>query len=177
MWLARKYYWGRDAALAADELLSGRKGRTVREIIRIVAIGLVAALAATVLLACEGGVSPTPSTPSATVESPAKLVPTAAPAIEPILTRDPFEAPTPGLSALSEGAAASRTGVGSGTWRGIVVAPEHRCAPYDSDDYRYSQSVEQRIVAGMGGIIYGPYTGIWFASTAETDIEHIVARS
>ena len=70
-----------------------------------------------------------------------------------------------------------RTGVGSDTWRGIVVAPEHRCAPYDSDDYRYSQSVEQRIVAGMGGIIYGPYTGTWFASTSETDIEHIVARS
>ena len=29
----------------------------------------------------------------------------------------------------------------------------------------------------MGGIIYGPYTGIWFGSTSETDIEHIVARS
>ena len=58
-----------------------------------------------------------------------------------------------------------------------MVAPEHRCAPYDSDDYRYSQSVEQRIVAEMGGINYGPYTGTWFASTSETDIEHIVARS
>ena len=29
----------------------------------------------------------------------------------------------------------------------------------------------------MGGIIYGPYTGRWFESTRETDIEHIVARS
>ena len=29
----------------------------------------------------------------------------------------------------------------------------------------------------MGGIIYGPYTGTWFDSTSETDIEHIVARS
>ncbi len=48
---------------------------------------------------------------------------------------------------------------------------------YDSDDYRYSQSVEPRIVADMGGIIYGPYTGTWFDSTSETDIEHIVARS
>ena len=28
----------------------------------------------------------------------------------------------------------------------------------------------------MGGIIYGPYTGRWFESTKETDIEHIVAR-
>ena len=29
----------------------------------------------------------------------------------------------------------------------------------------------------MGGITYGPYTGTWFDSTSETDIEHIVARS
>ena len=29
----------------------------------------------------------------------------------------------------------------------------------------------------MGGIIYGPYTGTWFDSTSQTDIEHIVARS
>ena len=64
-----------------------------------------------------------------------------------------------------------------GTWRGITVAPENRCAPYDADDYPYSQSVEQLIVGDMGGIIYGPYTGTWFASTSETDIEHIVARS
>ena len=66
---------------------------------------------------------------------------------------------------------------GAGTWRGLQVAPESRCAPYDADDYPYSQSVEQRIVADMGGIIYGPYSGTWFASTSETDIEHIVARS
>ena len=141
------------------------------------AIGLAALLATTVLLACEGGVSPTSSTPTATFEITAELVPTAAPAGEPILTRDPSEAPTPGRTTIAEGAVVSRTGVGPDTWRGIVVAPEHRCAPYDSDDYRYSQSVEQRIVAGLGGIIYGPYTGTWFASTSETDIEHIVARS
>ena len=29
----------------------------------------------------------------------------------------------------------------------------------------------------MGGIIYSPYTGEYFDSTRETDIEHIVARS
>ena len=66
---------------------------------------------------------------------------------------------------------------GSDVWRGLVVSPEDRCSPYDSDDYPYSQSVERRIVASMGGIIYGPYTGMWFDSTSETDIEHIVARS
>ena len=63
-----------------------------------------------------------------------------------------------------------------GTWNGLVVAPEMRCSPYDSDDYRYSQSVEDRIIRDLGGI-YGPYTGRWFGSKRETDIEHIVARS
>ena len=62
------------------------------------------------------------------------------------------------------------------SWRGLVVAPEQRCAPYDAGDYRYPQSVEDRIVAQIGGV-YGPYTGRWFASKSETDIEHIVARS
>ena len=61
-------------------------------------------------------------------------------------------------------------------WRGLTVALENRCSPYDSDDYRYSPSVEPRIVEAQGGI-YGPYTGTWFESIKETDIEHIVARS
>ena len=58
-----------------------------------------------------------------------------------------------------------------------LIAPEHRCSPYNQDDYSYLQSVEPRIVNQMGGRIYGPYTGRCFASTRETDIEHIVARS
>ena len=62
------------------------------------------------------------------------------------------------------------------TWRGITVAPEERCSPYDSDDYPYPPSVEPRIVEELGGV-YGPYTGTWFGSIRETDIEHIVARS
>ena len=62
------------------------------------------------------------------------------------------------------------------SWRGLVVAPEQRCSPYDADDYRYPQSVEDRIVDELGGV-YGPYTGRWFASTSDTDIEHMVARS
>ena len=68
-------------------------------------------------------------------------------------------------------------GTAGQTWRGLTVAAEYRCSPYDADDYPYSQSVEPRIVADMGGIIYGPYTGRTFSSTRETDIEHIVARS
>ncbi len=62
------------------------------------------------------------------------------------------------------------------TWNGLVVAPETRCSPYDSGDYRYSQSVEDRIVRSLNGV-YGPYNGRWFGSKRETDIEHIVARS
>ena len=63
------------------------------------------------------------------------------------------------------------------SWRGLVVAPENRCAPYDRSDYRYSQSVEAEIVATMGGRIYGPYTGRHYRSFKDTDIEHLVAVS
>ena len=64
----------------------------------------------------------------------------------------------------------------TGLWRGLTIAPEDRCSPYDSDDYRYPQSVEDDIVADLGGV-YSPYTCESFASDTETDIEHIVARS
>ena len=63
------------------------------------------------------------------------------------------------------------------TWRGLVVAPEHRCSPYDRKrDYPYPQSIERDIVGRLGGV-YGPYTDTCFASAQETDIEHIVATS
>ena len=88
----------------------------------------------------------------------------------------------PGLSlALSCLAAVLALGLVAGaaaeTWRGLIVAPEHRCAPYDKKrDYPYPQSVERDIVRELGAV-YGPYTGRCFASTADTDIEHIVAAS
>lgn len=63
------------------------------------------------------------------------------------------------------------------TWRGLTVAPEYRCAPYDKKrDYPYPQSVERDIVRELGAV-YGPYTGTCFASTRETDIEHVIATS
>ena len=62
-------------------------------------------------------------------------------------------------------------------WRGLAVAPEHRCAPYTRADYPYPRSIEARIVAAQGGLIYGPYSGRSFRTTLETDIEHIVAVS
>ena len=61
------------------------------------------------------------------------------------------------------------------TWRGLVIAPEHRCAPYRRADYPYSGSVERKIVRRMGGRIYAPYTGRTFSDLRQTQIEHIVA--
>ena len=117
--------------------------------------------------------SPSPTSPAmATPTPPAGLapVPTATPKPTEVLTPEPTATVTPEPTTTA-------SPVLTGTWYGLVVAPEGRCSPYDSDDYPYPQSVEARIVEGMGGIIYGPYTGIYFSSTKETDIEHIVARS
>ena len=44
------------------------------------------------------------------------------------------------------------------TYRSLVITDEDRCSDYDADDYSYPQSVEADIVAGLGGIIYSPYT-------------------
>ena len=63
-----------------------------------------------------------------------------------------------------------------GLWRGLVISSEHRCTPYDSQSYSYPQSIEPQIAAQLGGN-YGPYTGTWFDSLQDTDIEHIIARS
>ena len=72
---------------------------------------------------------------------------------------------------------AVRQAAAAETWRGLVVAPEYRCSPYERTDYTYPQSVEAQIVASMGGRVYGPYTGRTFAHTGQTDIEHMVATS
>ena len=62
------------------------------------------------------------------------------------------------------------------TWRGIAIAPEHRCSPYERSDYSYPQEIEADIIARQGGM-FSPYTGETFASRRESDIEHIVATS
>ena len=81
------------------------------------------------------------------------------------------------LAIVTAGIANGGQALGAETWRGLIVEPEHRCAPYDRDDYPYSQSVEAEIVAAMSGRIYGPYTGRHYSTTRQTDIEHIVAVS
>ena len=102
------------------------------------------------------------ASPTETPAVPPESTPTSTPDSTPTLAPQPTVSTSPNEEVI---------------WNGLVVEAEDRCSPYDSDDYRYSQSVEQRIVAEMGGIIYGPYTGTYFSSTRETDIEHIVARS
>ena len=117
---------------------------------------------------------PTPTHAPAEASSP-----TPAPSV----AKTPTQPPTPTTEAsgtLQPVVAASPTWAPQalpGTWRGLVVAPEDRCSPYDSDDYPYNQSVEQRIVEQLNGLVYGPYTGTHFQDTGQTDIEHIVARS
>ena len=75
-----------------------------------------------------------------------------------------------GSLALASAAAAE-------TWRGLEVAPEHRCSAYNKKaDYPYPQSVEDDIVRQLGAV-YGLYTGTCFTSKRQTDIEHIVAAS
>ena len=62
-------------------------------------------------------------------------------------------------AALLAAAAGMHGAEAAQTWRGLAVAPEHCCTPYERGDYPYPQPVEARIVADMGGRVYGPYTG------------------
>ena len=85
----------------------------------------------------------------------------------------PFRRPAATLSLAIAIAAltAVHFGRGAESWQGLTVAPEHRCTPYHRSLYPYPQSVERRIVASMQGRIYGPYTGRYYRSTRQTDIE------
>ena len=120
---------------------------------------LVAILA---LAGCGETMQPSSQAPTAVAEILSTTTPS--PTAAPTVTAVPLPSPT--------ASPAQTTG-----WRGLTVSDEERCSPYDPDDYPYSQSVEPRIVAEMGGIAYGPYTGRVFDSIRDTDIEHIVARS
>ena len=81
-----------------------------------------------------------------------------------------------GGSAATPGQVATCPAGSGERWRGLVVAPECRCSPYDRDDYDYPQSVEAQIAQRLGGA-WSPYDGTRFESLADSDIEHIVATS
>ena len=85
--------------------------------------------------------------------------------------------PTPAPPTKTPAPPSTNTPLPAGADLGISIAAENRCAPYNSDDYSYPQSVEPQIINRMGGRIYSPYTGAYFGSRGETDIEHVVARS
>ena len=116
---------------------------------------------------------PEPGTTTAPALTPE---PAATATVEPTPTTAATPLPTSNQVPTSTPAPTQPPSLPAALWRGITVAPEDRCSPYDPDDYRYSPSVEPKIVEAQGGI-YGPYTGTWFESIRETDIEHIVARS
>ena len=96
------------------------------------------------------------------------------------------------LVSLFVGSMAVGTHVSAETYRGLTVAPENRCSDYNrSRDYRYSQSIERRIIEREGytvdrdGKLNKPFpskykanlmlTALW--GRGGTDIEHIVATS
>ena len=118
---------------------------------------------------------PTPTMTATPVPAPT-IAPTQTPT--PAATAVPTPEPTPTATVVStpEPTPTPPPTQPANMWRGLPIAPEDRCSDYDADDYHYSPSVEPRIVEAQGGI-YGPYTGTWFDSIRETDIEHIVARS
>ena len=62
-------------------------------------------------------------------------------------------------------------------WRGLAIAPEERCAPYDRRDYRYNSRVLEAVLVRELGGVYAPYTGRCFRDRGQTDVEHIVALS
>ena len=67
------------------------------------------------------------------------------------------------------------------TWRGLTVAPEHRCAPYDkARDYPYPQSVEQEIVRSLGAgepiVCSAPCSSGTGAASAPASGDHGLAR-
>ena len=72
----------------------------------------------------------------------------------------------------------SQSGKVSGEkWRGLAIAPEERCTPYDRRDYRYNLRVLEAVLVRELGGVYGPYTGRCFRDRGQTDVEHIVALS
>ena len=75
------------------------------------------------------------------------------------------------LTASTMGAGAEEP-VGA-TWRGLVVAAEHRCSEYNRDDDYGATAKEEKIAENVGGW-WSPYDGTEFPNR-ESEREHIVA--
>ena len=97
--------------------------------------------------------NPTPTaTPVATPTEQPTQQPT--PTVAPTSTAIPTPKPTPAPTATPHPTLTPVPDKAAGTRRGITLAAENRCSEYDSDDYPYSASVEPRIVAELGGILW-----------------------
>ena len=61
-------------------------------------------------------------------------------------------------------------------WRGIEVADENKCSPYNKKkDYDYPDLEDEIIKKNLQGRHYSPYTGEMFNDKKESQIEHIVS--
>ena len=61
------------------------------------------------------------------------------------------------------------------TWRGLVVADESECAPYDSNDYRYDRDSIMLHIWMQTGAFFSPYDDRVY-DIKEVDVEHRVSR-
>ena len=61
-------------------------------------------------------------------------------------------------------------------WKGLQIAPESRCSPYDRADYPYPWTLERDASRRDGGF-YEAYTRQYHLNPRNTDIEHVVALS
>ena len=91
---------------------------------------------------------PEPGTTTAPALTPE---PAATATVEPTPTTAATPLPTSNQVPTSTPAPTQPPSLPAALWRGITVAPEDRCSPYDPDDYRYSPSVEPKIVEAQGG--------------------------
>ena len=95
--------------------------------------------------------------------------------ITPIATATPIPTYTP--TAISTVTPTSTNNSEPDYLEGITIAPEDRCSDYDRDDYYYNpMKLEKQIVENLGAI-YGPYSGKYFDTLKDTQVEHIVALS
>ena len=63
------------------------------------------------------------------------------------------------------------------TWRGLRIEQKDRCSPYNHKDYAYPPAIKSKVVESLRNRIYTPYTGQFFNSIKEINIEHIVSLS
>lgn len=62
------------------------------------------------------------------------------------------------------------------SWRGLTVASENRCSPYERDDYSFKRERHEAELIEIWGFT-SPYTGEEFPDLEGIDIDHLIALS